>query len=70
MERREIDMLGSDELVACLCSHVFDVIDEEGVSKWLLDKEDNLCAARRQFFNNFSAYTGCSALLRRQNVIF
>ena len=45
VQRCEVDMLGGNELIACLRAQVFDVINKEGVGEGLLDQKDNLCTA-------------------------
>lgn len=62
MQRGKIDVFGRDQLVSTLGAQVFDVVYEEGIGEWLLDEEDDLCTARRERFDDFSANSGRTSL--------
>ena len=64
MQRGQVDVLGGNKLVSAFGAQVFNVVYEEGIVERLLDEEDDLCTARRECFDDFSANSGRTTLFR------
>lgn len=64
MQRLEVDMFGGNELVACLCAEVLDIVYEERIGQRLSDEENNLCPARCEASDDFCTNTCRASLVR------
>ncbi len=62
MQRREIDLLGSNELIVCILAYILDVFYNEWITQDVLGQEYNLGSPGGESTDNCFAYAAGAAL--------